>query len=89
MFKTLKNVSSNCLHVFICVVDKIFCRSSLKISELNFYSPSIKFHKACFCQMFLILLELIYGSQIDYCILQQYFENVHFWLLERDEWMLV
>ena len=30
MFKTLKNVFSNSLHMFICVVDKIFSRSSLK-----------------------------------------------------------
>ena len=35
MFKTLKNVSSNNLHVFICVMDKIFCRFSLKDSELK------------------------------------------------------
>ena len=39
--------------------------------------------------MFLIPLELIYESEIDHCILQQYFENVYFWLLERDQWMLV
>ena len=77
MFETLKYVSSYCLHVFICVVDKMFCRSSLKDSELISYSPSIKFHRVCFCQvMFLIPLELIYEGQIDHCILQRYFENV-------------
>ena len=31
------NMCSNCLHLFICVVDKTFCRSSLKDSELNFF----------------------------------------------------
>ena len=89
MFKALKNMSPNCLHLFICIVDKIFCRSSLKDSELKFYSPFIKFDRVCFCQMmFLIPLELIYESQIDHCILQRYFGNVHFWLLERDQGML-
>ena len=36
VFKTLKNVSPNCRHVFICDEDKIFWRSVLKDSELNF-----------------------------------------------------
>ena len=36
IFKTLKNVSPNCRHVFICDEDKIFWRSALKDSELNF-----------------------------------------------------
>ena len=86
MFKTLKNVSSNCLHVFICVVDDVFCRFSLERLGVT----CIKFQRVCFCQMlFTIQLELIYESQIDHCILQQYFENVHFCLLERDQWMFL
>ena len=89
MFEILKNVSSNCLYVFICVIDKILCRSSLKDS-VKVFIVCIKFHRVCFCQMmFLIPLELIYESQIDHCILQRYCENVYFWLLERDQWMLV
>ena len=50
----------------------------------------MKFHRVCFCKMmFLTPLELIYESQIEHAILQRYFENVYFWLLERDQWILV
>ena len=91
MFKTLKNVSSNCSHVFVCVADKIFCLSSLKDSELKFLYSLCKILQGLFFfqMMLLIQLELIYESQIDHCILQWYFENMYFWLLERDQWMLL
>ena len=41
-------MSSNCLLVFICVVDKIFCGSSLKDSEVKFLYSLYKIWQGLF-----------------------------------------